>query len=176
MDTIDTLLEFGTKRENEERRDGGGAVVFDPGTQKYAVGKVAGSGVFLLFSGGVEPEEDLQEGVLREVVEESGLHDFLYVEKMAEVFAHYHNTLKNVNRVTKVACFLVVLKSTDLVDTQLEEHETFSLHWESAEEILSSWEASNQVNDLGHWVYFLKKSVARAKELGYDTVSEIDAL
>ncbi len=29
------ILEFGIKRENEEQRDGGCAVVFDPVSQKY---------------------------------------------------------------------------------------------------------------------------------------------
>jgi len=35
------IPEFGTKRENEGRRDGGCAVVFDPASQKYAVNKIA---------------------------------------------------------------------------------------------------------------------------------------
>ena len=37
MDDSKDILEFGIKRENEERRDGGCAVVFDPVSQKYAV-------------------------------------------------------------------------------------------------------------------------------------------
>ena len=37
MDDLENILEFGIKRENEERRDGGGAVIFDPETQKYGV-------------------------------------------------------------------------------------------------------------------------------------------
>lgn len=35
------ILEFGIKRENEERRDGGCAVVFDPVSQKYAVNRIS---------------------------------------------------------------------------------------------------------------------------------------
>lgn len=34
---MNSIPEFGIKRENEERRDGGCAVVFDPQNQKYAV-------------------------------------------------------------------------------------------------------------------------------------------
>ena len=77
-----SIPEFGIKRENEERRDGGCAVVFDPQTEKYAVAENATDKLFRLFAGGVEPDEDIQEGVLREVREESGLYEFLYVEKI----------------------------------------------------------------------------------------------
>ena len=48
---MDDILEFGIKRDNEERRDGGCAVVFDPVNQKYAVGKLP-DGNLWLFSGG----------------------------------------------------------------------------------------------------------------------------
>src|ERR1700722_4176569 len=99
------IPEFGTKRENEERRDGGCAVVFDPKTQKYAVNKHDANGLLGLFSGGVEAGEEIQAGILREVAEESGLDDFLYVEPIAEALTHYHNILKNVNRVAKATCF-----------------------------------------------------------------------
>ena len=87
---INDIPEFGIKRENEERRDGGCGIVFDPKTQKFAVGKQE-NGRLRLFSGGVDQGEDLIEGILREVREESGLSNFLHVEKIAEVFAHYHN-------------------------------------------------------------------------------------
>lgn len=164
----ETIPEFGLKRENEERRDGGCGIVFDPASQKYAVGEEHKSKLFRLFSGGVDPAEDIQEGVMREVVEESGLHDFLHIEKMAEAFTHYRNNLRNVNRVAKATCFLVILKSADLVPVKLEEHETFDLVWATADEILSNWETRNENKDYDHWIYFMKKCVARAKELGYD--------
>lgn len=171
MDSDEPIPEFGLKRENEERRDGGCGVVLDPETQKYAVGKQTEDGLFRLFSGGVDPAEDIRKGVLREVVEESGLADFMHVEKIAEAFTHYHNNLRNVNRVAKATCFLVVLKSADLVDVKLEEHEKFTLAWVTAEELLSNWNARNENKDYDHWTYFFKKSVARARELGHDTTS-----
>jgi 8-oxo-dGTP pyrophosphatase MutT (NUDIX family) len=167
------IPEFGIKRENEERRDGGCAVVFDPDTQLYAVGDQITKGKYRLFSGGVSDKEDIQEGVMREVVEESGLCDFLYIEKIAEAFTHFHNILKNINRVGKATCFLVVLKSRKLVDTKLEEHEKFILVWVKAEDIISSWKAHNENKDYDHWVYFFTKSVQRAKELGYDKTSNL---
>ncbi|HEY0908267.1 MAG TPA: NUDIX hydrolase [Candidatus Paceibacterota bacterium] len=166
------IPEFGIKRDNEERRDGGCGVVFDPKTQKYAIGNQDG-GVFRLFSGGVDAGESIETGVLREVTEESGLYDFAHVEKIAEAFTHYYNSLKNVNRVAFATCYLVILKSASLLPTQLEEHEKFSLTWATAEEIMSNWQSRNQNEDYSHWIYFLKKSVARAKELGYDTTSTI---
>ncbi|MEJ0054022.1 MAG: NUDIX hydrolase [bacterium] len=169
METPEAIREFGIKRENEERRDGGCGVVFDPATQRYAIGKRDMDGLFLLFSGGVADDEDMEQGVLREVREESGLHDFLYVEKIAEAFTHYHNKAKNVNRVAKATCFLVILRSSDLIPTQLEAHEQFSLAWVTTEDILSNWRERNQDQGLDHWVWFLEKSVARAIELGYDT-------
>ena len=98
MTDSDTIPEFGITREGEERRDGGCGIVFDPASQKYAVGKQTEDGLFRLFSGGVDEGEDIKDGVLREVVEESGLQDFLHVEKIAEALTHYHNSLRNVNR------------------------------------------------------------------------------
>ena len=171
--TTETIPEFGTKRENEERRDGGCAVVFDPSTQKYAVNHHTDRDFLGLISGGVDPNEDIQEGILREVVEESGLHDFLYVEKIGEAITHYHNFLKDVNRVAKAICFLVILKSADVSETHHEAHEKFTLAWATAEEMYNSWNAHNTTHDHDHWIYFMRKAVARAKELGYDTVSEI---
>ena len=164
---LKNILEFGVKRENEERRDGGCGVVFDPETQKYAVGKDF-NGWFRLFSGGLNVGEEIKEGVLREVREESGLHDFLYVEKMAEALCHFHNILKNVDRVAHATCYLIILKSINLIPTQLEAHEKFVLDWATPEELLANWEARNQNKDYDHWIYFFKKSVNRAIELGYD--------
>jgi len=167
------IQEFGIQRENEERRDGGCGVVFDPRTQRYAVGRRDTDGLYLLFSGGVNPEEDMEEGVLREVTEESGLHDFAHVEKIAEALTHYHNKAKNVNRVAHATCYLIILKSTDLVPLKLEAHEKFTLAWSVAEDILKNWLDRNQTKDYDHWVFFLKKSVARSIELGYDRTSTI---
>jgi 8-oxo-dGTP pyrophosphatase MutT (NUDIX family) len=160
--------EFGIRRENEERRDGGCGVVFDPATRRYAVGLQTDDGTFRLFSGGVDPDEDIEQGVLREVTEESGLHDFLHVEKIAEAFTHYRNTLRNVNRVAKATCFLVVLRSAEPKEVQLEEHERFTLAWATADEILANWRSRNENQDYDHWVYFFGKCVDRARELGYE--------
>ena len=162
------IPEFGIKRENEERRDGDLAVVFDPTSQRYAVGLQTDNGLFRLFSGGVDAGEDIEVGTLREVTEESGLHDFAHVEKIGEALTHYHNTLRNVNRVAHATCFLVILNSTDLVPVHLEAHEKFSLVWVTSEEILANWEAVNQNRDYDHWIYFLEKCVVKVRELGYN--------
>lgn len=165
------IPEFGIKRENEERRDGGCAVVFDPMLQKYAVGKLP-DGNFWLFSGGVEDGEKIEDGILREVAEESGLYDFLYVEKIDEAIAHYHNPLKNVNRVAHATCFLVILKTNNVKETKLEKHEKFTLVWLDAIEILENFKnREKETGGTGHWIYFFEKSVNRAIELGYDRMS-----
>ena len=165
------ITEFGIKREDEVRVAGGCAVILDPVSQKYAVLKQADNGLYRLPSGGVSPDEDIKDGVLREVREESGLHDFLHVEKIAEAIVHYHNSLKNSNRAGPATCFLVILKSTNLMPLQLEEHENFVLEWHTADEILSDWVARNENKDFDHWIYFFDKSIARARELGYGTTS-----
>lgn len=167
------IPEFGIKRENEERRDGGGGIVFDPETQKYAVAKQLSDGLFRTFAGGIDPDEDIKEGSLREVTEESGLNDFLYVEEVAVAMAHYRNPLRNVNRVTKATCFLIILNSKRLINTELENHEKFSLVWATAEEIFKNWQERNENNDHDHSIYFLKKALAKAVELGYDKTSKI---
>ncbi len=172
MDSSSTIPEFGIKRDNEEFRAGGCGVVFDPRSQKYAVGRETKGGLFRLFSGGVDPKEDIREGVLREVIEESGLHDFLYVEKIGEAISHYYNNLRNLNRIAHATCFLVVLKSADLLPTKLEDHEQFSLFWATTEEIISNWKERNENKDYDHWIYFMDMAVKRARELGYDKVSK----
>ncbi len=169
---MDDIKEFGITRENEERRDGGCAFVFDPKTQKYAVGKQH-DGFLRLFSGGVDENENITEGILREVREESGLYDFEYVEITAQAVAHFRNILKNVNRVGHATCLLVILKTASLQPVQLEEHEKFDLVWVSAEELLSNFHQRNENHDVDHWIYFWGKAVCRAKELGYDTTSTI---
>ena len=171
MDDSKKIPEFGIRRENEERRDGGCAVVFDPQSQKYAVSKQERGGRFGLFGGGVDSREDIKEGVLREVIEESGLYDFLHVEEIAKALCHFHNTSKNIDRVAHATCFLLVLKSDKLMPTKLEEHEKFTLEWATPEEILMNWESHERNEDRDHWRYFLKKSVNRAIELGYDKSS-----
>ena len=167
MNEDNNIPEFGIKRENEERRDGGCGIVFDPVSKKYAVGKQHENGLFRLFSGGVSEDEDIQEGVLREVVEESGLYDFEYVEKIGQAFTHYYNSFRKVNRVALATCFLVILKSTDLKPVELEEHEKFSLVWATAEEILVDWKSRNENKDNDHWIYFMELTMRRVSELGY---------
>ncbi len=173
MKMNEKIPEFGIKRENEERRDGGIGIVFDPQSQRYAVGKQNENGSYRLFSGGVSAHEDIQEGTLREVTAESGLYDFLYVENIGQAFTHYHNTLRKVNRVALATCFLIILKSTSLKEVELEDHEKFSLVWVTSEELMKDLESRNGSKDNDHWIYFLKKAVDRAKELGYDTTSII---
>lgn len=159
---METIPEFGIRRKNEERRDGGCAVIFDPATQLYAVGKREGR-PYLLFGGGVDSSEDIEQGVLREVREESGLHDFLSVENIGAVLTHYHNIAKQVDRVAHATCFLIILKSRALVPTQLEEHEQFTLAWVPAEEALASWRDHNEDENYSHWIYFLEKAIARLR-------------
>jgi len=166
---METIPEFGIKRENEERRDGGCAVVFDPQSQKYAVNHHTENGLLGLISGGVNANENIKTGVLREVMEESGLDDFIYIEQIAEALTHYHNMLKNVNRVAHATCFLVILKSTHEIPVHREAHEKFTLTWATPQEILANWNLRNKDRDYDHWTYFLEKSVARGIALGYDT-------
>ncbi len=164
----ENIPEFGIKRENEERRDGGCGVIFDPVISKYAVGLNKKDGAFWLFSGGVQAGEEMESAVLREIAEESGLYDFLHVEKIAEALCHYHNILKNVNRFAHATCFLVVLKSQKVMEIRPEEHEKFILAWATSQEIISNWESKNKEQGYDHWIYFLKKSMTRLKELGYE--------
>lgn len=165
--------ETGIKRTNEERRDGGCGVIFDPKAQKYAVARYV-DGMYRLYAGGVEDGEDLRQGILREITEESGLHDFQNVEVIGSAFAHFHNVRKKVNRIAEATCLLVVLNSTDTKPTNQEDHEKFELAWLTPEEILDNWSANNREHDLDHWIEFLNQAVGRAIELGYDRTSNPD--
>lgn len=170
MDNVRALREFGTAREDEERRDGGAAVVFDPATNLFAVAKERDIGRLRLFSGGVEPHEDTQEGILREIEEEGGLYDFDRVIYLDEVIAHYHNRLKNVNRVAYATCFLVIVRSTTTKPQQLEEHESFDLIWVRAEELRNNWAMWNSEHGLDHWIYFLDIACEQLRTMGFKDI------
>jgi len=172
MHDSNNILEFGIKRDNEERRDGGCAVVFDPQSQKYAVYRNLKNGMLGLYGGGFDDGEDEEKGVLRELIEESGLYNFLYIEKIEKVLTHYFNFNKSKNRVALATCFLVILKSTKLKPTKFEKHEEFELEWVNPEELFSIWESHSENKNYDHWIYFLRKSVNRAIELGYDKTSQ----
>lgn len=166
----DNLLEFGIKRDNEERRDGGGAVIFDPETKKFGVYKMIDNGYLGLFGGGVDEGENIKECVVREIIEESGLNDFSYIEELGEVLAHYHHNRKKLNRITKAKFYLFILKSKNVVETKHEEHENFFLFWACLDEILSDLNSRNQDKNYDHWLYFLDKAEKRIRELGHDIV------
>ena len=168
MKKEEEILEFGIKRENEERRDDGCCVVFDPETQKYAVYKHPKTDVYCLFGGGFNEGESEKDGCLRELREESGLFDFFHIEKVDKVICHYFNSNKDIYRMAYATCFLVVLNSNKKENLKLEDHENDFEHvWETDEEILFSWKSNNQNEDFGHWIYFLEKAVKRLIDLGY---------
>ena len=173
MNDNNEFLEFGIKRENEERRDGGCALIFDPIKQKYAVYRNLKNDHWGLFGGGFDENEDEKDGVLREVMEESGLYDFLHIERIDKVITHYHNSNKNVDRVAYATCFLFILKSSESKPTKLEEHEKLELIWVTSDELLKKWIFGNQNKDYDHWIYFANKAVEKAIILGYDKTSII---
>lgn len=162
--------EFGMKRKNETKAEGGCAFVFDPKKQKYAFGKVPNGSLFL-FAGNVGKDEDINQGILREVREESGLTDIDKVLDVAVAYGHYYNSLKDVNRVSKATSILVTLKSDKNEGTQLEEHESFELVWLDAKEALKTWEVHTG-GDFDHYVWFLKQAVSMAIENGFDKTSD----
>ena len=169
------MPENGIKREDEERRDGGAGIIFDPKRQKYAVPLWPERNNFLgLFAGGVEDEEDEEEGVLREITEESGLHNFKHVEKIGDAFAHYYSGGRKVNRVAKASGYLIILENDEVKETHLEDHEKFTLVWKDPEEIFQNWKEYDKEHGLDHWVRFLHDGVARAIELGHDTTNNKD--
>src|SRR3989344_4711628 len=159
--------ETGMKREKEERRDGVFVIVFDPNRQKYAAGRQE-NGILRLFSGGADTGENMKNSALRELSEESGLYDFQKMDEIGTVFAHYHNSLRNVNRITKAVSFLVVLKSGKTKPVKLEKHEKFTLEWTTAEDMEKNWEEHNKEGDFDHWIKFLRQSVGQCIEFGFD--------
>ncbi len=160
------VLEFGIKREDEERRDGGFGIIFDPDTREYAVGKDLLDGHLRLFGGGVPAEEDIQEGILREIEEESGLYNFSRIENLGKVSAHFHNRNKSVNRIADVTCLLLVIKDRSAKPLRHETHENFFLDWTTLEEIIRELTSYNTSKDYDHWLYFLERAAKRLKELG----------
>lgn len=162
----------GIERENEEFRNGGAGVVFDPISQKYAVAKwLDHGGALSFYAGGVDEGEDVKTAVVREVKEESGLYDFKEIYFVETSYTRYYNKLKNVNRVARAECYLFILNSVDKKEVTLEEHENFELVWASAEDILTSFRSRNEEGETDHYIRFLMESVGLARELGYDKVT-----
>jgi leucyl-tRNA synthetase/ADP-ribose pyrophosphatase YjhB (NUDIX family) len=166
--------ETGKARKDEERRDGGSAVIFDPKTQKYAVADYP-DGVYRLYGGGSDEGEGLEQAITREVNEESGLFDFGHKEQIQTYFAHYYNDRKHLSRSALATSFLFILNTTEEKERHLEPHEVgMSLVWKTPEEILANWSEHNTEGSLDHWIDSLKRSVARTIELGVDTTSTKD--
>lgn len=166
--------ETGIKRDQEVVVYGGCAVIFDPITQKYAVSKHP-DGLVRLYAGGVNENEELEQGITREVEEESGLVDFSYTERIQTVFTHFFNKRKKLNRAGWATCYLMILKSDKRISQKLELHEKeLELCWMSAEDILKNWEKNNKDKDVEHWMMFLRQAVGRAIELGHDKTSDSD--
>ncbi|MEK7578921.1 MAG: class I tRNA ligase family protein [Patescibacteria group bacterium] len=163
--------ETGVRRENEEERNGGVGIVFDPARQRYAVGRQK-NGLARLFSGGVDDGESIQEGTLREVAEESGLFDFKHVEYIGKTYAHYHNSLRNVNRLAWASAFLVILDSSDVKEVRHESHEDFELEWITGKDLWNNLVEHNIEGSTDHWLWFLRQGIGRAIDLGYDTESD----
>lgn len=163
--------ETGEKRDNEEFRDGGAAVVFDPQQQKYAVSEWQDDGRLTLYAGGVDDGETVHEAILREVKEESGLTKYSNVEWIDVARAHYFNGAKKVNRVARAECLLLILEDNIPQEITLEEHENFELAWKSADDIKEYWETHNDDGTYSHYIEFLNRGVARAIEMGVDTTS-----
>lgn len=153
-----TILEFGTQRENEQSRDGVLGVVFDPQSKKYAVYQKNDDNNFGLFGGGIDQGEQPEIAIIREVKEESGLCNFQQIIELGKFKAHYFNPLKNIPRVTSAVAYLLLLENTKTVETKLESHENFKLYWASFDEILNNLYLRNNDNDYDHWIYFLKQS------------------
>ncbi len=169
------MPENGNPHDGEERRDGGAGVIFDPRTQKYAVALWPERDNFLgLFAGGTEEGEDEEKGVMREVTEESGLHNFKHVEKIGDAYPHFFSGGRKSYRVAKASGYLVILEDNDLLPTKHEEHENFELVWRTPKEILENWLSYPDLEGIRHWERFLKHGVARAIELGFDTTNSSD--
>lgn len=163
--------ETGIKRENEQFADGGSSVVFDPKTQKYAFPRFDTNGNIALFAGGRKEGEDLYDGILRELREESGLTHVKHYEEVCVAYGHYYHTLKHLNRRAKATALLVILEDANTVEPQLEPHEKFHLEWHDAADVLAIWQ-QDEGHNYEHYILFLKQAVGRAIELGYDKASD----
>ena len=165
------IPEFGNHADNEQFADGGCSIVFDPIAQRYAVTQ-DDKGFFRLPSGGIKPGEDPKTCILRETEEESGLHDFKSIESLGEVNAHYHNVLKNINRVAHATCLLIVANSTKTKPVQLEDHEKkFVLKWVTPDAAIANWQTRKD-RGADHWIYLMGQAAGRLIELGIDKTSD----
>jgi len=166
--------ETGELRKDEVFSDGGCGVVFDPETQKYAMAEWS-DGRLNFFAGGPEPEDvTIRDTILREVVEESGLHDFKEDHFICTTYPHYYHTAKKLNRVARAEAHLLILESRDTREVQLMDHEQFVLVWKDADEIREKWESMNQDGGYTHYLMSLRHGVAKAIELGYDKTSDTE--
>ncbi len=175
---------FGVKRENEIFADGGAAIAFDPNKQKYAAFKIKGNNdEYFLPAGGLDEKESRLDCILRELAEEVGLTDIESAEIATDAHGRYYHRTKEINRFVRASFARIVLKSSKVDETALEEHESgYTLVWVDPEVLLEQWEADPN-RDFDHYIYGLKYVVARNIELGIDkssnkkvfTVDEVNA-
>ncbi|MBI2618421.1 class I tRNA ligase family protein, partial [Candidatus Kaiserbacteria bacterium] len=158
--------ECGIKNDTADEGQGGVALIYDPKQDKFAVAKHI-SGELRLYGGGVLKSEEMTEGILREIREESGFFDFSHIEKLFSCYVHYFNVVKQIYRKGRATCLLLVLKSAEQRPLQLEDHEKFELLWMDLEELRAHWKSRNKNKDYDHWLLFLDVGEKRLKELGY---------
>lgn len=164
-------MEFGEQKPDEQPVDGVSLVIFDPNTQKYGFVKHK-SGFLGLVAGGKKDNESYYDTAKRELAEETGLWDYSSIHLLGEpVFAHYWHSGKKINRFAKIAGVLIVLNSTDVKESALEEHEKdFVVEWSSPRDIFDSYN-----NDgTKHLREILKRGINLAITLDLDKENKIE--
>lgn len=131
-------MSFGDKQLDETTRDTIVAVVFDQQSKTFLCQYWPDySGLTCLLSGGVEPNEDADAAVIREVTEETGYDDFTVAGILGENIEMHYVKPSGEKYLKNITPYLVVLNSLNSIGHAREEDEKFDNLFRTPDEILA---------------------------------------
>jgi 8-oxo-dGTP pyrophosphatase MutT (NUDIX family) len=130
-------VSFGEPRESELERETVVAVIYDVRSKLYLCQYWAEyAGLTCMLSGGVEPDEDQDEAIKREIAEETGFTDFAVLGTLGGLIESHYTKADGQNYVKVIRPYFVELKSTEREQTQKEDDEKFENYFKKPDEIV----------------------------------------
>lgn len=118
-------------------RDIAASIVYDPVTDSVLCMKWNEYDWKTLVIGGIDPGEDAVAGGTREIREETGYADIIFLGEVGKVRSAFYAKHKNENRITNATGLVFELRSNATVNVTNEEKEKHLPVWIAREEVTS---------------------------------------